>query len=85
MQITLNHQEIEEAIVSFLNVQGIITENKATKVTLVAGRKENGHSATVTILPNGKEASEPEGPIEFSEDDDDVVITDSSDDNIFGN
>ena len=52
MQITLNHREIEQAIVEFIGNQGISVDNRKTSVSMVAGRGTRGYSATVVILPD---------------------------------
>lgn len=48
MQITLNQQEIEKAIIAYIGNQGIVITGNTT-VTLVAGRAPNGMSATIDI------------------------------------
>ena len=91
MQITLNHNEIEEAITQFIGNQGIDIADKCTQVSMVAGRGTNGFSATVDITSNtqGKEpivesAETPPSPptVEFDEDEPEIA---TSDDNLFGN
>lgn len=93
MQITLNHVEIEEAIIEYVGSQGITINGKATEVTMVAGRGTNGYSATVDIYvrkPEEVDAKDPAGKIttsvpivEFSDDDDgDTVEADGE--NLFG-
>ena len=49
MQITLNNGEIEEAIVDFIDKQGIALSDTDVTVQLMAGRGVNGYSATVNI------------------------------------
>ena len=51
MKITLEHDEIVTAIKNYVGGQGIDTGGKAVTVNLTAGRKENGHSAVVDIVP----------------------------------
>lgn len=49
MQITLNQDEIEKAIITFVGNQGISITGKHVDVTLIAGRGPNGMSATIDI------------------------------------
>lgn len=49
MQITLNQDEIERAIITFVGNQGISITGKNVDVTLIAGRAPNGMSATINI------------------------------------
>jgi hypothetical protein len=49
MQITLNQDEIEKAIITYVGNQGISITGKNVDVTLVAGRGPNGMSATIDI------------------------------------
>lgn len=49
MDITLNSDEINQAIISHINTQGISTEGKNITVLIVSGRKGNGCKAEVTI------------------------------------
>ena len=49
MNITLNSNETNEAIISHISRQGITTDNKSIVVTFTAGRKGNGHRAEVEI------------------------------------
>lgn len=52
MDITLNQKEIETAIKEFIGNEGINISNKLVEISLTAGRSPNGHSASVTIMPN---------------------------------
>lgn len=49
MKITIDQQEIEEAIATFIGTQGINTAGKVIKVTMIAGRAPNGPSAAIEI------------------------------------
>jgi hypothetical protein len=49
MQITLNQDEIEKAIITFVGNQGISITGKHVDVTLIAGRAPNGMSASINI------------------------------------
>lgn len=49
MQITLNHDEIVNAIEQYVSNQGITVDGKKTEVNMIAGRGSNGFSATIAI------------------------------------
>ena len=49
MQIHLNEKEIQQALLEHINNTGIPLADTSTKVTLVAGRGANGHSAVIDI------------------------------------
>lgn len=51
MKMTLNHDEINEAIVDWVAKQGIDLADKETTVELTAGRGTNGNSASIDIKP----------------------------------
>lgn len=51
MKMTLNHEEINEAIVDWVAKQGIDLADKETTVELTAGRGQNGNSASIDIKP----------------------------------
>ena len=51
MKMTLNHKEINEAIVDWVAKQGIDLADKETTVELTAGRGTNGNSASIDIKP----------------------------------
>jgi len=51
VQITLDEQEIAEAIRNYLRAQIPISDNDTLPVVLYAGRGENGHTAAITITP----------------------------------
>jgi hypothetical protein len=50
MQMTLNNEEIIEAVNDFVAKQGINITHKKTEVAMIAGRGGNGFSATVSII-----------------------------------
>lgn len=49
MKMTLNHEEINEAIVDWVAKQGIDLSDKETTVELTAGRGSNGNSAAIDL------------------------------------
>ena len=49
MQITLDHNEIVNAIEQYVGNQCITVEGKKTEVNMIAGRGSNGFSATIVI------------------------------------
>lgn len=51
MQITLNEEEIKDAIVAYVRQQIAITDTQRIEVDLKAGRGDNGYSATLDIRP----------------------------------
>jgi hypothetical protein len=89
MQITLNHREIEEAIIEYVSNQGISIQGKSTEVAMVAGRGSNGYSATVDILADNlvvtpEQQADPVTPtVEFTDEDTDTP--DEPSDTLFGN
>jgi len=88
MQITLNHTEIEEAIIEYVGNQGISIQGKSTAVAMVAGRGSNGYSATVDILADSQVATPDQqadpapATVEFTDEDTEV---EESPDALFGN
>lgn len=56
MQIILNEDDISKALTGHLISMGINLEGKKVETTFTAGRKENGNTATLTIVeePNEK-------------------------------
>ena len=74
MKMTLNHEEINEAIVDWVAKQGIDLADKETTVELTAGRGMNGNSASIDIKPmNHKPSVELideyiKTPIQYTED-----------------
>ena len=57
MKMTLNHEEINEAIVDWVAKQGIDLADKETTVELTAGRGQNGNSASIDIKPMNHKAT----------------------------
>lgn len=55
MTLRLNDEEIQEAIGDYILAHGAETEGKRVIITLIAGRGENGNSATVEIKPMEEE------------------------------
>ena len=51
MEISLKQKEIQDALIEFINNQGIDLTGKQVVVTLTAGRGANGHSAKIEIMP----------------------------------
>ena len=49
MSLTLNDEEIKQAITQYVNKQGIDTTDKEVDVIIKSGRKGNGYTAAVTI------------------------------------
>jgi hypothetical protein len=63
MQITLNQDEIEEAIRNHVHGQVTIRESQEMSIDLRAGRGENGFTATLDVQPRSTGTSEPkQGP-----------------------
>ena len=52
MQINLVQSEIHDALTEFINNHFDLS-GKDVRITLVAGRGEKGHSASIDILPPG--------------------------------
>lgn len=52
MQITLNQDEIIDAIIGYVHSQIAVAPNQKIEVDLKAGRGENGFTATLDIRPN---------------------------------
>ena len=78
MRITLEHTEIEAALVAYIGSQGINIEGKDIDVSMTAGRGDNGYTASISIK-EGKVATlesistesstvDPEGTDEASDD-----------------
>jgi len=67
MQITLNQQEIEKAIISYVGQQGIAITGKNVSVSLSAGRGENRMSATIEISNDEVAASKSRGTVQAVE------------------
>ena len=75
MQITLNHDEILEALDAYVRTQIAIAPGQQVTIDLKAGRGENGFSATLDIVPVSRKTSvseermaaaycEPDAPVE---------------------
>ena len=56
MRITLEHTEIESALVAYIGSQGINIEGKDIDVSMTAGRGNNGYTASISIS-DGKVAT----------------------------
>ncbi|MBL1322187.1 MAG: hypothetical protein COA63_014180 [Methylophaga sp.] len=54
MQITLNEEEIFDAIKTYVRKQIKIHDDQEIDIDFKAGRKENGHTATLTIRNKGE-------------------------------
>lgn len=52
MDISLNDNEIKQALKNFVNTLGIDTNNKQIDIKLTVGRKKQGSSAEVSITNN---------------------------------
>jgi len=74
MQITLNQQEIEKAIINYVGQQGIAITGKNVSVSLSAGRGENRMSATIEIS-NDEVAAKCRGPVSVVEPEDDTQMS----------
>lgn len=60
MQITLNQNEIEKALINFVRNQGITIANpNNVNVTLIAGRAPNGMSASINIYNDDRPSDTP--------------------------
>ena len=59
MQINLVQAEIHDALTEFIN-KDFDLSGKDVRITLVAGRGEKGHSASIDILPPGTLEAEEE-------------------------
>jgi len=93
MQITLDHNEIEQAINEFIVNRGIlVVDGKAKNITMVAGRGSNGFSATVDLTLAGategvedtEDKSTDPPKIEFTEEDT-PEMEQKDTENLFGN
>lgn len=52
MQLTLNEEEIKDAIIAYVRSQINIANNQHIEVDMKVGRGDNGYSATLDICPN---------------------------------
>lgn len=59
MQITLNQDEIMQALDVYVRTQINIALNQKVVIDLKAGRGENGYSATLDIVPNDMQSDTP--------------------------
>lgn len=50
MNIHLNEDEIQQALLEFLSNQNIPLQGKKVEINLTAGRGSNGHSADIIIV-----------------------------------
>ena len=50
MRITLNENEIKEALVQYVSGHGVDVTGRKVEVSLTAGRGVNGHTADIDIL-----------------------------------
>ena len=51
MKIRFNHTEIEEALVTYIEKQGVDLSGKIVEIELTGGRSGNGHYADMDITP----------------------------------
>lgn len=51
-EVTIDENEVNQAILDYAEKHGVKLENVATKVTVVAGRGDRGVYATIAIEPN---------------------------------
>jgi hypothetical protein len=88
MLVTLNQDEIEAAIVHFVNSHAVNTTDKTISIGLVAGRKGNGFSANVSISNDKTPAAVHVLSEAIDEDTSEAVIVDDEEElettNIFG-
>src|SRR5574343_1137229 len=49
--VTLNDQEVTEAIIEYASKHGVKFEGMQAEVSVIAGRKENGTYATIDLKP----------------------------------
>ena len=61
MQITLNHEEIEDAIETHVRGAISIAPNQEVTIDLKAGRGDNGFSAILDIRPSTRPSTRPPG------------------------
>ena len=75
MQIHLNEKEIQQALLEHINNTGIPLADTTTKVTLVAGRGANGHSAVIDIERITEDTAKDTVTTEISTDDNQQAIS----------
>jgi len=51
-EVTIDENEVNQAILDYAEKHGVKLENVTTKVTVVAGRGDRGVYATIAIEPN---------------------------------
>ena len=51
-KVRLNDDDINAAIISFLNANNVSTEDQDVEIDLTAGRKGQGHYAHITLTPS---------------------------------
>lgn len=51
LNISLDNEQIEKAIIAYISASGIDTKNKNIEVVMIAGRKGSGIKADVSIKP----------------------------------
>lgn len=80
MRINLDEPEIQQALVGYIENQGIDLSTKQVSVELQAGRGVNGHKAFIEILPSdtSKDSSSNPGVAGTSEDMDVPEISEES-------
>ena len=84
MKITVDDNEINQAIKEYVVTQGIDISNSDVLVEFIAGRKK-GNSANVTIVPKGTLAAVVEETASATDPkDDESTEADSSKLNLFG-
>ena len=84
MKITVDDNEINQAIKEYVVTQGIDISNSDVLVEFIAGRKK-GNSANVTIVPKGTLAAAVEETASATDlKDDESTEADSSKLNLFG-
>ena len=63
MDISLNQKEIEKSLIDYVEAQGVDTTNKDITVIFTPGRRQNTHSAVVSITPKKVSEEIPSEPI----------------------
>lgn len=95
MKLEINEEEINTAIVAYVNTLGLNTDDQDVTVTIVPGRK-NGNTAEIEITPKSDGNVAPEVKKTSSkktakdliaeaatEEVDEIVVDDSDDDSLF--
>lgn len=62
--ITLEENEIQEAIRNYIRAQLPVNPDDELPISMIAGRGDNGHSATVTVQAGKVQVSSPSRPTE---------------------